>query len=192
MRAPVAVLLCCIAGPGAAFDIDYAAVMAAHEAEVEDLGDGKRMLVLPQGPVRIIEMPDGAGGVRYSAMDESPVGSAGCMLGVLVDLVAGARLCEGMLEPDAVERLELALLRSARFVGVNAVPPVPEDQIAERAGALVARAVERYREGMACPGDPGADPTGASLARQASGPTFQQFQSAMHEVPRLPVPTPCF
>lgn len=180
-----------MAGSAKAFDIDYAAVMDANAAKVEDLGDRHRQLILP-GPVRIMEYSDGAGGANFIGIDESANGSAGCMFKLLVDLSAGQRLCDTMLTPDEAANLDAALLRSARFVAANTVPPVPEADIKERLAAMVDRVAAGYRaKGMSCPGDQGFDPQAVALAKNAATPRFADIQALMHAEPRLPVPNPC-
>jgi hypothetical protein len=180
-----------LALPAAGFENDYAALFAAHADKVLETQPGIRQLELP-GPILVEERRRADGSVAYSGTDLSGQTAAGCGMGLLIDLVVLTGSCPDMITAAERAVLEAALLDVAGFVGANAFPPVPQDDVRPRLVALIqARKSRLDIEGMACdPGDSGQQDA-AEIARNLARPGGQASIARMISLPRLPVENDC-
>ena len=193
MRRAVLILAMAAWGGGAgAFDNDYPALFAAHEAEVLAAQPGVRRLELP-GPVIIEEILSDAGATRYVASDQSGRGAAGCSFELLLDLVVLSGMCEDMLSREEHAVLEAHLWRVGRFVGQNAYPPVAEAALRPGIVSRLQARLEAYgRDGGAiCPESDGARLGLAEMARNLTRGAGRAAIDRLVGQPRLPVMRPC-
>lgn len=178
-----------LASPAAAFDIDYAQVMAENPDAITQTGESTRRADLP-GDVHVIETTLSDGTTSYFGYDDSPAGAAGCTFGILVDLTVATLACPDMLDGAARDALADNLDASARFVAANTVPPVPSEDIDARLEAHIQARADALREtGLVC--TPQDDPQLTAIVRAATNPAFRQMLDRLHAVPRLPVASPC-
>ena len=180
-----------LAGPAAAFENDYAALMRDRAAEVQEAQPGLRRLELP-GPVIVEERRQADGSLVYSGRDLSGFVAAGCGLAQLVDAVLLAGRCPAVMSEADRARLEGTLAELARFVGENAYPPVPEDKVRPKLVALMlARSVTAELTGTAACPEEGGTQDAAEIARNLARPGGQSAIWRMMGFPRLPVEAPC-
>lgn len=198
MRRAAALALAFAAGPAAAFDIDYAAVMSDNADAVREVAPDRRELRLPPS-ILIIEQRASDGSLSHFGLDEGQHGAAGCLFGIVTDLAVLSGMCPDLLDEAAQARLSRALAEVALFAGTNAVPPVPSPDLPERlAERLSARRAAVRDAGAVCPGDPAAG--AASRAESAalvgmlehfSSPAFLDGLGSALGPARLPVANPC-
>ncbi|MDQ2091712.1 hypothetical protein [Marimonas arenosa] len=190
MRA-VALALLLAAKPGWAFETDYAAVFAAHEADVLVVSPTKRRLELP-GPVIIHELRQGDGSLAFYGEDQSGLGAAGCSLRLLVDMVVLAGLCDGLINEADFLLLQSDLAEVAGFVGRNAVPPVPQAELRDRLVARLARRLAEIGEATTvCAGGVHGTQDMAEQLRALLRPAGQAAIKRVISQPRLPVENDC-
>lgn len=181
------------ATPATAFDTDYSKVFARIDADTPDAiartGATTRRADLP-GNVHIVETTLSDGTTTYFGYDDSPEGAPGCTFNIMVEVLATLFACPQMLDAAGRAALTANLDASARFVGANAIPPVPQDDIPARLMQLVeTRSAAMARTGLTCPTPD--DPELMPIIRTTSNPDFRHLLNRMHAVPRLPVSNPC-
>jgi hypothetical protein len=180
-------------GSGAgAFENDYAALFAAHEAEVMQAEPGVRRLELP-GPVIVSAITAADGSLRHVGVDQSGLGAAGCTYHTLVQVVVAAGLCPGTLSPTESATLDAHLEQAARFMAANGFPPVPAREARPQLLDDLRALSEQYTsEGaLQCPdGDTGVQDW-AEMARNLARPGGRAAIERALSLPRLPVMNPC-
>lgn len=185
------VLIHCGTAAGA-FEIDFAALITAHEAEVTQAQPGIRVLEMP-GPVIVSEITQTDGTRRYLGVDHSGLGAVGCNFRVLIDMVMAAGMCPGTLTTQESAVLDRHLERTALFVGRNTVPPVHEAEIRPMLLDRLRKLTEQYEHGggVQCPDPQSGAQDWAEMARNLARPGGQAAVERALGLPRLPVVNPC-
>ncbi len=168
---------------GALSGNDYAGLFERYADQVEQPAPDQRILEL-DGPVILREVRRADGRLRYTAVDQSSGGAAGCLLRVLAEASAVVKSCPDVLPKAAGLRLNASLRRAAQFYAENAYPkrdlPVLEAQIAAfidgRTSSSICSALKDDQ---------------MQFLEALSSPSSQRSIEKSLAQPRLPVMHPC-
>lgn len=190
MRVFCALILWVLAVQAQAQTVDYAAIFAAHEAEVQPGGelDGRAvdLLTLPEGiELRRLTGPNGE--VTFTGIDSSGNGAVGCLYETFFELVAMGRFCPWTPPKADAVVLEDRLRRIARFVLENGVPAEDPETAESVIEAGMARWQREFGTQVCAEPDYGLQGFAGALASDAFGSVLDTALS----VPRLPVLEPC-
>ena len=169
-----------LAAPAGAFEIDYPALFERFGDQVREVTESQRVLDLP-GPVTVIAQAMQNGATKFTALDLSGYGPAGCGFDTVVNALAFGQACEGVLSPAQMDRLRGMAGKAAAFMSENGMA-----EGAAAASAILEAALAAASP-LPCPGEGDA---GADYADQIRGLASDAGAEALTQMlsrPRLPV-----
>lgn len=184
MAAAVAAVLAAGIGitPAAAVDLDYPGLFKQYAGKVREISQDERVLEM-RGQVMVIARTMADGAVSFTGFDQSGFGPAGCAFDTLVNALAFARSCEGVLGPDEIGTLSALADKAAGFVAENGYPQAGGDVKALLDGAIAAATP------APCPAEDNKSAGYVEQLKAMASPKGQGVLERMLSLPRLPVCT---